>query len=138
MRTTFVATSLLGAFLVCMGAGQPTTKPTAEVTLYVTSSFKPIANVPVQVRGVDVQVLGKDRSVVGASRDRRALSGLSAPVYKGLTNEKGLFEIPKIKAGSYMYEAGHPEKMGYAEGSFELLDKMKPYRVEVRLAPPSN
>lgn len=133
MKRKLGVSGLILCAMMSMGFAQatrPSEKP-AELTIVLLSHNKsPAAGVPVVLTDNSVETVYK------STRIRLLSSKPGDIVAKGRSDEKGELAITKIKAGSYAYEVGDPEKSGYANGQFEIKDSEKPKRITITLSEP--
>lgn len=107
-----------------------TEKPPELMLVLVSHNKAPAVGVPIVLIDNSVETVYKSAGARGLTRKPGDI------VAKGRTNEKGELAVAKIKAGTYAYEAGDPEKWGYANGQIEIKDAEKPKRIEVVLSQP--
>jgi hypothetical protein len=118
------------AGLPLVGGWQATKPPPQVVVALLAHDGKPAVGVPIVFIDNTPEHVFKS---VGAGV-RTAKPGEVAA--RGKTNDKGEFEIAKIKKGTYAYEAGDPEKWGYANGVMKIEDEKKNVRFEYKLSEP--
>jgi hypothetical protein len=136
MRSKWFLAASVPVLLACLGwvqSTRPSNEKPAELTLVILSYNKtPASGVPVVLIDNSVETVYKSAGVRPLSRKPGDV------VAKGTSNEKGELPVAKIKAGTYAYEVGDPEKWGYANGQIEIKDADKPKRVEITLTKPVN
>lgn len=113
-------------------SASPSTKP-AELTIVVLSAQKkPVAGVPVVLTDAAVENVFKSSRPGGSHRGLMRAPG--EVVLKTRSNSMGEIAMPRIKEGTYAYEAGDPSQWGYANGQIEVKNNKKPLRVEIVLS----
>lgn len=126
--------SLLGAGAANpLQATRPAASPPPQVTLvFLNSEKQPVAGVPVELINNTPEAVFKSAGQVPAGLRLTAVKP-GQIMFRGRTDEKGEAKIPKLPKGTYAYEAGHPDRWGYANGQIEIKDPKKIERIEVTL-----
>lgn len=133
MKRKMIVTAMMSALVFSFGFAQatrPSEKPADLTIVLLTHNKSPAVGVPVVLIDNSVETVYKS---AGA---RLLMRKPGDVVAKGRSDEKGELPITKIKAGTYAYEVGDPEKWGYANGQIEIKDGEKPKRVTITLSEP--